>query len=69
MTRHFFQVDDLKEEEHERLRAVFGDDEVSSCVDGGIAGTSHRITPAMVEQLAGEHESLEDFIEALEALP
>ena len=68
MTRHFFQVEDLTASEHDRLRVVFGDGVASFSAAGGIGGNTHRITPATVEQLAGEHDSVGDFIEALEAL-
>lgn len=61
MTRHFFEVDELDSLREERLRKVF---EASGGGSGG-----RKITPAMVEQLAGEFDTLDGFIEAMESLP
>lgn len=55
MTRHFFQEEQLEFEHEKRLEGVFRD----RC----------QLTPAVVEQLAGEHDTVEEFIGALEALP
>lgn len=55
MTRHFFQEEQLEEAHERRLEAVFCD--------------QYELTPAVVEQLAGEHDTVDDFVTALEALP
>ncbi|CAN0119203.1 unnamed protein product [Scytosiphon promiscuus] len=76
MTRHYFQVDKLEPQQDERLREIFkeypalpktrgGGSRSSS--GGGDGGDGGRFTPAMVEQEASEHESIDDFITALEA--
>lgn len=54
MTRHFFEME-LEQTEKERLREV--------------CEKKRELTPATVEQLAGEHDALDDFLTALEALP
>lgn len=78
MTLHYFQVDKLEPAQDKRLRKVFG--ESSGPEGGGSAqGDSHgggrdtgkgfydRFTPATVEQMASEHETVDEFLSALEA--
>lgn len=55
MTRHFFQEEQLGLDHAERLETVFND--------------RRQLTPAVVEQLAGECDTIGDFVAALEALP
>lgn len=72
MTRHFFEVDQLTVAQDQRLRSVFDDDRPSHSNGGGMQetgdGVGRNITPAVVEQLAGEVDYVDDFIGALEAL-
>lgn len=75
MTRHFFQVDQLTASQDERLRSVFGDDPPSPGDDVGSDGrkeaegaAGRKVTPAVVEQLVGEFDYVDDFIGALEAI-
>lgn len=65
MTRHFFQRD-----QKGRLEASF-DEQIGvaqrrrldrSCDQG-------RLTPAVVDQMAGEYDTVDEFLEALEGLP
>lgn len=65
MTRHFFAVDELTADQDRRLRIVFVEDPPSPG-DGVVVG--RNITPAVVEQLAGEFDTVDDFISALEAV-
>ena len=75
MTRHFFQVDGLTARQDERLRSIF-DDRLPSAGDGVGGGgvneagyaAGRTITPAVVEQLAGEFDYVDDFIAALAAV-
>lgn len=80
MTRHYFQVDKLEPEQDKRLREIFkeypalpngrgGGSRNGGSGGGGGSGSGDggRFTPAMVEQEASEHESVDDFIAALEA--
>lgn len=79
MTRHYFQVDKLDAEQEARLKVVFQEYPASSVgvgrgsprgsrrSDGRDIGDRGRFTPAVVEQVASEHESVDDFITALEA--
>ncbi|CAM9180173.1 unnamed protein product [Ectocarpus sp. 4 AP-2014] len=77
MTLHYFQVDKLEPEQDRRLREIFKDypepakTRGSSRCGGGSGrvaggGDGGRFTPAMVEQEASEHESIDGFIAALE---
>ena len=82
MTRHYFQVDKLGPAQDKRLRKVFkepsapperggsarglGSSRGGSCRDSG-KGVCDRFTPATVEQMASEHDTVDDFISALEA--
>lgn len=69
MTRHFFQTD-LTSEQQVRLAAIFDE-------DIGVAqrrlfdrSRDHgRVTPAVIEQMAGEYDTVDEFLEGLEALP
>lgn len=67
MTRHFFEVDHLTVDQDQRLRSIFGD---GGGGGGGEAGEGEKknITPAVVEQLAGEFDTVDEFIVALEAI-
>ena len=73
MTAHFFpeESERLTEERKSRLRAVFSKESEmmrrrpTSNFAGGEGG---QLTPATVEQLLGEHEKVDDFLEALEWL-
>ena len=80
MTLHYFQVDKLDPQQDKRLRKVFMGN--SAPERGGSArgvevsrggyrdagkGVCDRFTPATVEQMASEHETVDDFISALEA--
>lgn len=79
MTLHYFQVSELEPSQDKRLRKVFMEEQVperrgsargvsrsSGCRDSG-KGVCDRFTPATVEQMASEHETVDDFISALEA--
>lgn len=69
MTRHFFGVETLTTDQDSRLRAVFDDSSPASGGAMGGGGEGREITPATVEQVAGEFDTVDTFIEALEALP
>ena len=72
MTLHYFQEDKLTPTQDKRLRVVF--EEHSSTQKGFVRGGNcaarnkdgGRFTPAVVEQLASEHETVDEFITALE---
>lgn len=73
MTRHFFEVDQLTLAQDLRLRSVFDEDRTFHSNGGGGmheggGGAGRKITPAIVEQLAGEFDYVDEFIGALEAL-
>ena len=63
MTLHYFQVDQLEPAQDKRLRKVFQKEE-APLERGPICD---RFTPATVEQMASEHETVDGFISALEA--
>lgn len=65
MTLHYFQLDVLEPEQDKRLRGIFG--EGTAQQREGRGGRPPQFTPAVVEQMASEHESIGDFISALEA--
>lgn len=75
MTKHFFPEEsaggDLSQEHKRRLRAVFSKDSVArrgkptSRCGGADEG---KLTPATVEQMLGEHDMVDDFLDALEGL-
>lgn len=79
MTCHYFQVGKLEPAQEQRLRAVFKEYPAQQGGEGGTRGVSGggrrgivkrdglRFTPAVVEQVASEHETVDDFIAALEA--
>lgn len=83
MTLHYFQVKELELAQDKRLRAVFKElpggggegrggrgakgSSRSECGGGG-RGDRGQFTPAMVEQVASEHETVDEFISALEVL-
>ncbi|CAM9298031.1 unnamed protein product, partial [Scytosiphon promiscuus] len=72
MTKHFFpeERDSLTDDQKSRLKAVFTEESVArrrrrhnlpyGRNDGG------QLTPATVEQILGEHEKVDDFLDALE---
>ena len=61
MTLHYFQIDQLEPAQDKRLRHVFQEQQASE--KGSICD---RFTPATVEQMASEHETVDGFISALE---
>ena len=61
MTCHFFGVKQLTVDQDQRLRSIFDDDRPSLG-----DSVSRKITLAEVEQLAGEFDTVDDFIVALE---
>lgn len=63
MTLHYFQVDQLEPAQDKRLRNVFREQQASP-ERGRVC---ERFTPATVEQMASEHETVDGFISALEA--
>lgn len=78
MTLHYFQVDKLEPEQDRRLREIFKENPKTAKTRGGSgsrrdggSGAHNRdrghFTPAMVEQEASEHETVDGFIAALEA--
>ncbi|CAM9351159.1 unnamed protein product [Ascophyllum nodosum] len=72
MTEHLFQVE-LTEDQKARLDAVFGEAAVARRKEAGFSvgqGQSYgELTPAVVEQLAGEFDEVEQFLGELEQLP
>lgn len=79
MTLHYFQVDQLDPAQDKRLRKVFKEQQAPErvraargvcrewCDDTGEGVVCDQFTPATVEQLASEHDTVDDFISALEA--
>ena len=63
MTLHYFQIDQLEPEQDKRLRNVFQGQQASPEKEP----ICNRFTPATVEQMASEHETVDGFISALEA--
>eukprot|EP00904_Undaria_pinnatifida_P012172 jgi/Undpi1/8085/HiC_scaffold_24.g10557.m1 len=61
MTLHYFQIDQLEPAQDKRLQHVFQEQQASE--KGSICD---RFTPATVEQMASEHETVDGFISALE---
>ncbi|CAM9351235.1 unnamed protein product [Ascophyllum nodosum] len=72
MTEHLFQVK-LTNDQKARLDAVFGEAAVARRKEAGFSlgyGQSYgELTPAVVEQLAGEFDEVEQFLGELEQLP
>ena len=72
MTEHLFQVK-LTDDQKARLDAVFGEAAVARRKEAGFSlghGQSYgELTPAVVEQLAGEFDEVEQFLGELEQLP
>lgn len=73
MTSHFYpeESERLTDERKVRLKAAFGRESAArrgrpSSNYGGVDGG--QLTPATVEQLLGEHERVDDFLQALEEL-
>lgn len=73
MTAHFFpeESERLTDERKARLEAVFSKESAAlrgraNSNYGGVDGG--QLTPATVEQLLGEHERVDDFLQALEEL-
>lgn len=76
MTKHFFPEErvidgDLAADHKRRLKALFGKEATarrarptSKC--GG--ANKGKLTPATVEQMLGEHDKVDDFLDALEKL-
>ncbi|CAN0508514.1 unnamed protein product, partial [Ectocarpus sp. 12 AP-2014] len=72
MTKHFFpeESESITDEQKKRLQDVFSDEAVAlrrrpaSNYGGGERG---QLTPATMEKVLGEHETVDDFLEALEA--
>lgn len=72
MTMHFFpeEAESLTEKQKSRLKAVFSEESVArrrrrhNLPYGGSDGG--QLTPATVEQILGEHEKVDDFLDALE---
>lgn len=72
MTCHYFDVENLRVDQDERLKAFFAEPLASSARSPSFRGRGQGrgfITPALVEQLAGEFDTVDSFLEALEALP
>ncbi|CAN0470740.1 unnamed protein product [Scytosiphon promiscuus] len=73
MTLHYFQIDSLEPAQNTRLRHVFNEHPAPEGTRSarGLRPTGKevcdRFTPATVEQMASEHETVDDFISALEA--
>lgn len=81
MICHFFEVDHLTANQDERLRNIFGETQPlrgrgiggggSGSRGGGTepgGGNGRKITPAVVEQLAGEFDNVDDFLVALQTV-
>lgn len=73
MTTHFFpeESEQLTDERRVRLRTIFSKESAArrerpSSNYGGADGG--QLTPATVEQLLGEHDRVDDFLQALEEL-
>ncbi|CAN0082389.1 unnamed protein product [Ectocarpus sp. 12 AP-2014] len=72
MTKHFFpeESESITDEQKKRLQDVFSDEAVAlrrrpaSNYGGGDRG---QLTPATMEKVLGEHETVDDFLDALEA--
>ena len=73
MIRHFFKVNQLTADQDQRLRTIFDEDSPShgdwvADERKGSEAAGRKITPAVVEQLAGEFDYVDDFLSALEAI-
>lgn len=73
MTTHFFpeESERLTDERKARLKAVFSKESAArrgkpGSIYGGVDGG--QLTPATVEQLLGEHEQVDEFLQAVEEL-
>ncbi|CAN0107280.1 unnamed protein product [Ectocarpus sp. 12 AP-2014] len=74
MTKHFFpeESESITDEQKKRLQDVFSDEAAAvrckrtSKRGGGADGG--QLTPATVEQMLGEHDTVDDFLDALERL-
>lgn len=76
MTKHFFPKesvfdDDLADDHKRRLEAVFSKEATArrgrpTSMCGG--ANKGKLTPATVEQMLGEHDKVDDFLDALEQL-
>lgn len=64
LTRHFFQKE-LTSTQEKRLKAVFSAREDA----GGSTRCVRPIAPAELERLTGEHDTIDEFLDALESLP
>lgn len=80
MTKHFFPDVVITADQESRLEAVLSDDaiderrkasqEAGSMAGGIVVDTNNgHITPAMLEQMAGEFDQIEAFLDALEGIP
>lgn len=68
MTCHLFQTQATTEQKR-RLEALFDENAAASRRAFDRSGDEGRLTPAVLEQMAGEHEKVDDFLDALEGLP
>lgn len=78
MTEHLFSME-LGDQQKARLRAVFENPVTAMAPGKEELGVGHgpeniktcdrMLTPAVIEQLAGEHDEVDGFLEALERLP
>ncbi|CAM9204899.1 unnamed protein product [Ectocarpus sp. 6 AP-2014] len=74
MTKHFFpeESESITDEQKKRLQDVFSDEAAAvrckrTSKRGGGADRG-QLTPATVEQMLGEHDKVDDFLDALERL-
>lgn len=68
MTRHFFQQE-LTGEQMSRLEAVFDDNSIALRGKYDYSTDEGRLTPAVVEQMAGEYDTVDEYLVGLENLP
>lgn len=68
MTRHFFKTD-LTAEQMSRLEAVFDESAEASRRLFDRSRNQGRLTPAVIEQMAGEYDTVDEFLDALEDIP
>lgn len=68
MTMHFFQTE-LTSEQRARLEAVFGERAVASRRMFDSTGDEGHLTPAVIEQLCGEYDTVDEFLASLEEMP
>lgn len=67
MTRHFFQTE-LTDEQNKQLKEIFDDNSIAKRAEYDMTDEG-QLTPAVVEQMAGEYDTVDEYLEGLRNLP